>query len=758
VGVATCPSRAELLAYHLGEVPGDDIDRLTAHLEACPDCDAAIADIERQTDPILAALRNTSQFRPDPTPPPAARPPVPARVGPFRVGDRIGAGGMGVVHRAEDETLGRAVALKLLKPDLAHDPTVRQRFLGEARATARVRHPNVVDIFQVGVDGETTFLAMELLAGESLEKHLRRSAPLPAAEAVAIARQIALGLAAAHATGLVHRDVKPDNVFLTPDGRVKLLDFGLARAVDSDAGLTGTGVIVGTPAYMAPEQARGWPVTDRTDLFALGCVLYRMCTGDPPFRGETAYAVLTALAAVEPPPPRRVNPAVPPVLDALIRRLLQKAPPGRPPSAAAVAEALDAMESGVPPAPGSFAAELIREAAGNGRRRARRAAVVAGVVLAGVVAAWPAYRAGRPAPLDLRVTSLLDEPAPGRVTLRDALDRANAAGGPAVVTLADAGAVELRGPLPAVTADGVEVRGPGADKLTVRPAKGAGKMGVFAVAPGGALTLSGLTMAGGWAGRGGGVRNDGGSLAIDRCVVADNTADEWGGGVYSSGPLRVRDSTVCRNVARHHGGGVYAGSGDDEVGGVLIANSTVSGNRAQSFGGGVVFHRTAGGRVDRATVAFNRCNLEGSGTASKGGGLRLLHGTATMTSTIVAHNARGEGPDDADDVSVSSGADTQLGGSFNVFGTVRDDPAVASGMRRSRWGGAGKPFDPRLGPLVDNLGPTPTHALLPDSPAIDAGGDADPPPFDQRGLPRTVGRRPDIGAYEFQTGPAVVPD
>jgi hypothetical protein len=253
-----------------------------------------------------------------------------------------------VVYRAEDVALRRHVALKVLRPGFARRPDAAARFLQEARAAAALRHDHVVTIHQVGEAdtpaGRVPFLAMELLEGASLESTLARRAVSPA-EAVRIGREVAEGLAAAHAAGLIHRDIKPDNIWLEgARGRVKLLDFGLARAVTSDARLTAHGEIVGTPAYMAPEQAAGRPLDGRTDLFSLGCVLYRLCADRLPFPGPDVMTTLSALATHEPAPLREVNPAVPPALAELIHRLLAKAPVDRPASAHAVASALREME------------------------------------------------------------------------------------------------------------------------------------------------------------------------------------------------------------------------------------------------------------------------------------------------------------------------------------------------------------------------------------------------------------------------------
>jgi eukaryotic-like serine/threonine-protein kinase len=267
-------------------------------------------------------------------------------IGRYRVLKKLGQGGMGAVFLATDTTLARKVALKVMLPQYAAKPDARARFLREARTAAMVHSDHVVTIFDVGGEGdETPFIAMEYLLGAPLDEYLKQKGELPLAHVLRVARETALGLAAAHELGLVHRDIKPANLWLeAPKGRVKLLDFGLARVEDDDTHLTGTGAVVGTPSYMSPEQARGEKVDQRTDLFSVGVLLYRLTTGKLPFSGPTTMAVLTSLAIDTPPPPRSLNPNVPPALDAIIVQLLSKSPEGRFQSAPELAEAIREVE------------------------------------------------------------------------------------------------------------------------------------------------------------------------------------------------------------------------------------------------------------------------------------------------------------------------------------------------------------------------------------------------------------------------------
>jgi len=274
---------------------------------------------------------------------PAQEPGEIGRLGPYRILAVLGEGGMGVVFRAEETALERVVALKVIQPERASDPEARERFLREARVAAALSHDHIVPIFHVGEDGEVLYLVMPLLKGESLADRLAREVALPAAEALRIGREAASALAAAHRRGLIHRDVKPGNIWLeSPGGRVKLLDFGLAMP-DRGSQLTRAGTVAGTPSYMAPEQARGRS-EPRSDLFSLGCVLYRMATGESPFEGKNVLDVLTNLATRNPRPPSKVRAGLPAGLSRLIERLLAKEPHHRPQTADQLILEIEAIE------------------------------------------------------------------------------------------------------------------------------------------------------------------------------------------------------------------------------------------------------------------------------------------------------------------------------------------------------------------------------------------------------------------------------
>ncbi|MFO0803864.1 MAG: serine/threonine-protein kinase [Gemmataceae bacterium] len=265
----------------------------------------------------------------------------------YRVLGVLGSGGMGIVFQAEDPRLKRRVALKVMLPQYATSNAARTRFLREARSQAAIEHDHVAAIFDVGLDRGVPYLAMPLLKGQSLADSLKANPNVPIAEAVRIAREIATGLAAAHAKNLVHRDIKPGNIWLEEKTRrVKILDFGLARAADGEDADTVTqeGTPIGTPAYMSPEQARGETLDFRSDLFSLGAVMYLLITGRNPFRAKNATGMLLAVVNDMPPPLESMCPDAPPALAALTMSLLEKFPESRPHSTERVVEQLREIE------------------------------------------------------------------------------------------------------------------------------------------------------------------------------------------------------------------------------------------------------------------------------------------------------------------------------------------------------------------------------------------------------------------------------
>ncbi len=350
----------------------------------------------------------------------------PQTIGPYTLGERLGAGGMGEVYQAYDERLDRWVAVKLIRSDHLDKPTVRERFRREARAAARLSHPSIVQIHDVVESDESDAIVMELVDGESLSSRIARG-PLPVPEAVRLGKEIAEGLAAAHAKGLIHRDLKPENVMITAEGRAKILDFGLAKLLEGEAALTADHRVLGTFRSMSPEQARGLPLDARSDLFSFGLLLYEMLTGTSPFEGASTLDTLTRICTHRQAPLREMSPAIPAALSDLVDRLLDKEPARRPGGAREVAGALGALAdpsyagatlidpglpwsasqplspgSPAPPAPSSHGY-------GAGRPAVRWAlvlvllAVLAGVVLWQAERPRPAPVRPRPAPIDVAV-------------------------------------------------------------------------------------------------------------------------------------------------------------------------------------------------------------------------------------------------------------------------------------------------------------------------------------------------------------------
>jgi serine/threonine protein kinase len=365
-----CPDRGRLEQLMAGHLSAVDQEALSRHVESCPDCQRTLDELARsswddkarhmkaETPPGPAlqhvmhqALRQETEAEvasgnAKPADDlafllPSSDPKHLGRLGHYEVLDVVGRGGMGIVLKAFDERLHRVVAIKALLPEFAASATARQRFVREARAVAAISHDHVVTIHAVEESHRPPYFVMQYVEGVSLEQKLEARGALGVKEILRIGMQAASGLAAAHKHGLIHRDVKPANILLENGvERVKLTDFGLARTVD-DASITQSGVIAGTPMYMAPEQAAGEAVDHRADLFSLGSVLYAMCTGRPPFRATGSMAVLRRVIDDTPTPIRDVNPEIPDWLCRIIAKLHAKKPDERFQSAKDVAELLE---------------------------------------------------------------------------------------------------------------------------------------------------------------------------------------------------------------------------------------------------------------------------------------------------------------------------------------------------------------------------------------------------------------------------------
>jgi eukaryotic-like serine/threonine-protein kinase len=362
----------QLLSEHVAD-SDDLVSEMTEHVARCANCQSRLTELAADAtlwQEARESLSGSSEFAwtPDassssrmmPERPaernqresavlkwlaPPSHPELLGRLGRYDVERVIGAGGMGIVLKAHDSELNRPVAVKVLASHLAHVGAARERFAREGRAAAAVVHEHVVAIYNVESDGEMPFLVMQYVPGLSLQARVDADGPLAIEEILRIGMQAASGLAAAHAQGLVHRDVKPSNILLEETvERAVLTDFGLARTID-DASLTHTGFLAGTPHYMSPEQASGEAIDHRSDLFSLGAVLYFMATGHPPFRADGALAVLHRICRDAHRPAWQTNKYIPDELSTLIDRLLHKKPTRRPATAAAVSAELAGMLS-----------------------------------------------------------------------------------------------------------------------------------------------------------------------------------------------------------------------------------------------------------------------------------------------------------------------------------------------------------------------------------------------------------------------------
>jgi serine/threonine-protein kinase len=361
-----CYTEGELRAFVLGKLPDEQCQAIAGHLEQCPTCEATAERLDGEADRVICDLRQavspaaaTPPERPSAPSTPAATvldsspgapgddpDRLPALPG-YETLEELGRGGMGIVYKAWQRGLRRLVAVKML-PDCA-PPELRARFQVEGEAAARLQHPNIVAVHEVGGDSRRPFLVMEFLEGGSLASKLA-GAPLPAREAARLVELLARAVEYAHGRQVLHRDLKPANVLLSADGTPKVADFGLARLLAGGADLTRTGAILGTPSYMAPEQARSGtcPVGPAVDVYALGSILYECLTGRPPFKGVTDLDTLGQVAEVDPVPPRQLQPGVPRDLDTICLKCLHKDPAGRYRSSAELADDLGRYLAGEP--------------------------------------------------------------------------------------------------------------------------------------------------------------------------------------------------------------------------------------------------------------------------------------------------------------------------------------------------------------------------------------------------------------------------
>ncbi|HZY83641.1 MAG TPA: serine/threonine-protein kinase, partial [Gemmataceae bacterium] len=335
-----CLTDAELVALHLGDLPEAELARAAAHLETCRRCEEAAGALDGLSDPTLAAYRQSALAGPVPD-----AEALPESVGDYEILGEVGRGGMGVVYKARHRRLGRVVALKMLLGGYFADRAQRQRFRTEAEAVARLQHPGIVQLFEVGehdvgAGPPRPYFTLEYVEGGSLDRRLA-GRPLPPPQAAAWLDQLARAVHYAHERGIIHRDLKPSNVLLTDDGRPKVCDFGVAKLLTGSDCQTASGMILGTAEYMAPEQAEGKGTPGpASDVYALGVILYEMLAGRPPFKGPTPLDTLAQHRTQEPVPVRRLQPSVSRDLETICLKCLEKEPGRRYPLALELAEDL----------------------------------------------------------------------------------------------------------------------------------------------------------------------------------------------------------------------------------------------------------------------------------------------------------------------------------------------------------------------------------------------------------------------------------
>jgi serine/threonine protein kinase len=353
-----CPSSAELTDFLAGKLARTRTAWVADHVRSCPRCEASLASLDPAPDPLLASLASTvAQGRASDTVPihliemaRAARggPPLPGRVGRFEVLEQIGSGSYGSVFKARDAELNRTVAIKILRTGRLGDAEDLDRFLREARSFAQLKHPGIVTLYEIGQQEGQYYLVEEFVQGTTLAALLAAGA-LPFRESAEILAQVCDALRVAHQQGVIHRDIKPANILIDPDGRPHLADFGLAKVEGEEKPVTHSGDILGTPAYMSPEQARGQAlhVDARTDVYSLGVVLYELLTRERPFQGNRRMLILQVLED-EPRPPRQLSEKIPRDLETICLKAMAKSPGRRYGSVSELADDLRRFLTGEP--------------------------------------------------------------------------------------------------------------------------------------------------------------------------------------------------------------------------------------------------------------------------------------------------------------------------------------------------------------------------------------------------------------------------
>ncbi len=670
--------------------------------------------------------------------------------------DEIARGSTGVVFRARQTSLHRIVALKMLRdrPLLTSEADTK-RFRAEAEAAASLDHPHIVPIYEVGAHEGQAYFSMKLIEGGTL--HFRAAEfQADARKAAALMATVARAVHHAHQKGILHRDLKPGNILIDAAGAPHVTDFGLARKIGLDSSLTVSGQIMGTPHYMAPEQARGEnrALTPGADIYSLGAMLYELLSGRRPFTGEDFITLLKQVAETEPPRLRALKPALDRDIETVVMKCLEKSPTARYATAADLADDLERWQRGEPVR--ARPAGLIVRAVKWARRHPAHAAL-AGIAASSAVlfAAWaiaeretgPPTGGMSPHIVVTTAADELDSETPGTgLSLREAVLALQKGGrisfDPAVFNHAATSKIILRETLGEIEftkslhLDAGDISG----GVTIQG--GAGSSRIFTVGKSAEVSLTRLTLTGGKGGEGnrlhqvgGGAIFNEGHASLTDCILLNNSSRSNGGAIYSTGSLSLLRCTIAGNTTQFHGGGINL---DGSSPGLTAVNCTLAANISEGGRGGAIsISPSAAG----ATVSLTHCtiagnaveNARGAGPGGRergsGGGIRAAAGMVTLTNCIVAGNT------------------AIVPGTGNLVGSI-----AQSGLNLTTG-------DPLLAPLASNGGPTQTMALLPGSPALDAAAATPDVATDQRGLPRSRDGNgdgtaaPDLGAFEVQAAP-----
>ncbi len=689
--------------------------------------------------------------------------------GDYELLGEVAHGGMGVVYKARQVSLNRLVALKMIHGGKFAGDADLKRFQAEAEAVASLDQANIVPIYEVGEHMGQQYLCMKFVEGGSLADWLSRrheSRRETEKQAARLLATTARAIHYAHQHSILHRDLKPANILIDAAGRPYITDFGLARNLKGTSELTLSGAVMGTPAYMAPEQAAGEArkVGTAADVYSLGAILYQMLTGRPPFQAATALEMLRKVTDEEPARPGTIHPNTDRDLETICLKCLQKDPQRRYGSAEALADDLDRWLRREP-----ILARPVGVMERTWKWARRRPALAAWVVfaqlliLAGAIGFLWQWHLNHPDPVAaLTVTSTADD-GPG--SLRWAISFAKH--GDTIEFHGD-----MHGKTIALTSARLDIRknltirGPGAAKLAI---SGSGKTAVLLIQDG-VVNLSGLTITGGSTTietpkdeqEGAGVRVLNGTLHMKLCMVSDNRSFGAGGGLSSAGgDVLLEDCTIANNEGRISSGGIsnagrmtmnrvtvsgnfgrQAAGGVDNSGHLIANNCTFTGNAAASESAGL--HNW----YPNSSLQLNHCTIAGN----SGGGIRNKDGggKVTLRNTVIAMN-RGTRQGTADIARDIRGVVTSAGHNLISDRNGVDFTAGPGDL----IGEADHVIDPLLGPLADNGGPTLTMLPQPGSPALKAGeGTPAASPdtaADQRGIARPENGRSDIGAVEAST-------